>query len=244
MLDLQIMAEAFPNLLQGVGLTGRLAILILIFGMLVAIPLAYARNARSAWLHGPASTYIFVIRGIPSLLQVFLVYYGLGQFDFVRTSALWPIFRDPFWCVIIALGLNSAAYTAEIIAGALRLVPKGLTEAARALGLSWFQTQRKVTIPLAVRLALPAYENEIILTVKATSLASTITLLDLTGAARLEVSNTFAPYEVFLTAGAIYFCITTSLSWLLRKLERRLSIENRGVVQKARELRLGAAAHA
>lgn len=241
MLDLQIMAEAFPNLLQGVGLTGRLAILILIFGMLIAIPLAYARNARSAWLHGPASAYIFVIRGIPSLLQVFLVYYGLGQFDFVRTSALWPIFRDPFWCVIIALGLNSAAYTAEIIAGALRLVPKGLNEAARALGLSWFQTQRKITIPLAVRLALPAYENEIILTVKATSLASTITLLDLTGAARLEVSNTFAPYEVFLTAGAIYFCITTSLSWLLRKLEQRLSIENRSVAQKAGELKVAAA---
>lgn len=244
MLDLSIMAEAFPNLLNGVGMTGRLAVLILILGMMVAVPLAYARNAHSVWLRGPASAYILVIRGIPSLLQVFLVYYGLGQLDIVRSSVLWPVFRDPFWCVIIALGLNSAAYTAEIIAGALRLVPKGLTEAAQALGLSWIQTQRLITIPLAIRAALPAYENEIILTVKATSLASTITLLDLTGAARLEVSNTFAPYEVFLTAGAIYFCITTSLSWLLRKLERRLAIESHAAEPKAKEFRTSAAVHA
>ena len=136
---------------------------------------------------------------------------------------------------MIALGLNSAAYTAEIVAGALRQVPKGLVEAAQALGLSWFQTQRKVTIPLAVRAALPAYENEVILTIKATSLASTITLLDLTGAARLEVSNTFAPYEVFLTAGAIYFCITTSLSWLLRRFEVRLSAGHRNEERRVKE---------
>ncbi|SFI10963.1 ABC transporter permease subunit [Bradyrhizobium sp. Gha] len=235
MLDFSIMADALPKLLKGAGMTGRLSILILLLGMMLAVPLAYARNAKSVWLHGPASIYILVIRGIPSLLQVFIVYYGLGQFGFVRNSVLWPIFRDPFWCVIIALGLNSAAYTAEIVAGALRQVPKGLVEAAQALGLSWLQTQRKVTIPLAVRAALPAYENEIILTIKATSLASTITLLDLTGAARLEVSNTFAPYEVFLTAGAIYFSITTSLSWLLRRLEVRLSADHRNEERSVKE---------
>ncbi|MBB4571666.1 ABC transporter permease [Rhizobium leucaenae] len=226
MLDFQLMSDAFPKLIEGVGLTGKLAILILLLGMILAIPIAYARNAQSVWLHGPANTYILLIRGIPSLLQVFLVYYGMGQLGFVRNSALWPILRDPFWCVIIALGLNSAAYTAEIISGALRLIAKGPVEAAYALGLSWCQTQRKVTIPLAIRAALPAYENEIILTVKATSLASTVTLMDLTGVARLEVSNTYAPYEIFLTAGAIYFCITTTLSWLLRRLEQRLSLEN------------------
>lgn len=226
MFDFQLMSDAFPKLLTGVGMTGKLAILILLLGLLFAVPLAYARNARSVWLHGPANAYILVIRGVPSLLQVFLVYYGMGQLEFVRQSALWPILREPFWCVIIALGLNSAAYTAEIISGALRLISKGPVEAAYALGLSWFQTQRKVTIPLAIRAALPAYENEIILTIKATSLASTVTLLDLTGVARLEVSNTYAPYEIFLTAGAIYFCITTALSWLLRRLEKHLSLEN------------------
>jgi His/Glu/Gln/Arg/opine family amino acid ABC transporter permease subunit len=209
-------------------MTGKLSILILIFGMLCAIPIAYARNARSRLLSVPAQGYILVIRGIPSLLQIFLVYYGLAQFEFVRHSALWPVLRDPFWCVIIALGLNSSAYTAEIISGAIRLVSKGPVEAAYALGLSWYQTQLKVTLPLAVRVALPAYENEIILTVKATSLASTVTLLDLTGIARLEVTNTYAPYEIFLSAGAIYFCITSILSWSLRRLESRLSIENLG----------------
>jgi octopine/nopaline transport system permease protein len=226
MLDFQLMIDAIPKLVQGMGLTGKLAILILLLGMLLAIPIAYARNAKSVFLHGPANAYILLIRGIPSLLQVFLVYYGMGQLDFVRHSALWPILRDPFWCVIIALGLNSAAYTAEIISGALRLIAKGPVEAAYALGLSWYQTQVKVTLPLAIRAALPAYENEIILTVKATSLASTVTLMDITGVARLEVSATYAPYEIFLTAGAIYFCITTVLSWLLRRLERRLSIDN------------------
>jgi His/Glu/Gln/Arg/opine family amino acid ABC transporter permease subunit len=228
MLDFQIMADVFPRLLTGVGMTGKLSILILIFGMLCAIPIAYARNARSRLLSVPAQGYILVIRGIPSLLQIFLVYYGLAQFEFVRHSALWPVLRDPFWCVIIALGLNSSAYTAEIISGAIRLVSKGPVEAAYALGLSWYQTQLKVTLPLAVRVALPAYENEIILTVKATSLASTVTLLDLTGIARLEVTNTYAPYEIFLSAGAIYFCITSILSWSLRRLESRLSIENLG----------------
>ena len=226
MLDLQIMADAFPKLLQGVGTTGRLAILILFLGMLLSIPIAYARNAKAVWLHGPANAYILIIRGVPSLLQVFLVYYGLGQLEFVRHSVFWPILREPFWCVIIALGLNSAAYTAEIISGALRVISHGPVEAAYALGLSWYQTQRSVVIPLAVRAALPAYENEIILTVKATSLASTVTLMDLTGVARLEVSVTYAPYEVFLTAAAIYFCMTTTLSWMLRRLERRLSMED------------------
>ena len=185
MLDVSIMADVFPQLLRGVGTTGKLAVLILILGMALAIPVAYARNAKSPWLHGPAGGYILVIRGIPSLVLVFLVYFGLGQLEFVRHSALWPVLRDPFWCAIIALGLNSAAYTAEILAGALRLVPKGLIEASYALGLSWYQTQWTVAVPLALRAALPAYETEIILTVKATSLASTITLLDLTGAARL-----------------------------------------------------------
>lgn len=225
MLDFELMGDILPQLLRGVPTTGRLAVLILLLGFVVAVPIALARNATSAWLYGPANAFILFVRGIPALLLVFLVYYGLGQLPFVRASVLWPILREPFWCLVIALGINSAAYTAEIISGAVRLVPRGLVEASRALGLSWFHTQRKVTIPLALRGALPAYENEVILTVKATSLASTITILDLTGAARLAVSNTFAPYEVFIAAGAIYFCITTLLSIGLRWLEEWLSIE-------------------
>lgn len=231
MLDFSIISDVFPQLLRGVGTTGKLALLVLVFGMIVAIPIAYARNAKSIWCHGPAAGYVLIIRGVPSLVQVFLVYFGLGQLDFVRSSFLWPILRDPFACVTLALGLNSAAYTAEIIAGALRLVPKGLIEASHALGLSWYKTQRTIVIPLAARAALPAYETEILLTVKATSLASTVTLLDLTGMARLAVSDTFAPYEVFLSAGAIYFCITSSLSWLLRRMETRFALDGLKAVE-------------
>lgn len=234
MLDFSIISDVFPQLLRGVGTTGKLALLILIFGMIVAIPIGYARNAKSIWYHGPAASYILIIRGVPSLVQVFLVYFGLGQLDWVRSSFLWPALRDPFDCVIIALGLNSAAYTAEIIAGALRLVPKGLIEASYALGMSWYRTQRTVVIPLAARAAFPAYETEILLTVKATSLASTVTLLDLTGMARLAVTETFAPYEVFLSAGTIYFCMTSSLSWLLRRIETRFALNNLRVASRAK----------
>lgn len=134
----------------------------------------------------------------------------------------WTILRDPFWCLIIALGMNGAAYSAELFAGAMRNVSRGVVEASRALGLSWYATVRTVIFPIALRSALPAYSNEIILTVKATSLASTITIMDLTGMARLEVARTYAPYEVFLTAAAIYVAITALLTQALKQLERRV----------------------
>jgi octopine/nopaline transport system permease protein len=227
MIDLGMMGEVLPQLLKGVGLTGRLSMLILILAFAVAVPVAFARNASSSWMSGAAQAYILLFRGTPALIQVFLVYHGAGQFEWVRSSMAWAVLREPFWCLIIALGLNGGAYTGELMAGAMRSVPTGLVEAARALGLSWLQTMRSVVVPLAVRTALPAYGNETILMVKATSLASTITLLDLTGMARIEVARTYAPYEVFLSAAAIYFCITFSLTVLLRWLERRLAVEAR-----------------
>lgn len=225
MLDLGLMAEALPQLLKGVGTTGRLSGLILILALLVAVPLAFARNATRTWINLPAQAYILFFRGTPALIQVFLLYHGAAQFEWVRTSPAWVVLREPFWCLIIALGFNGAAYTGELFAGAMRNVPKGTVEAARALGLSRWQTLRTIVVPLSLRTALPAYSNEAILTVKATSLASTITLLDLTGMARLEVARTYAPYEVFLTAAAIYLLITSALTWLLRRLERRMQIE-------------------
>jgi octopine/nopaline transport system permease protein len=226
MLDPGLMVEVLPQLWKGVALTGRLSFLIVLLALLLAVPLALARNAGSRWLNWPANAYILFFRGTPALIQVFLVYHGSGQFEWVRTSILWSVLRDPFWCLIIALGLNGAAYTAELLAGAMRAVPRGTVEAARALGLSWYASMRTVVAPLALRAVLPAYSNEIVLSVKATSLASTVTLLDLTGMARLEVSRTYAPYEVFLTAGAIYLAITFTLTQLLRALERRLAVED------------------
>lgn len=227
MLDIGLMAEVLPQLLKGVGTTGRLSVLILILALVVAVPLAFARNAARSWINLPAQAYILFFRGTPALIQVFLLYHGAGQFEWVRSSAAWIVLRDPFWCLIIALGLNGAAYTGELLAGAMRNVPKGMVEAARALGLSRWQALRTIVVPLSLRTALPAYSNEAILTVKATSLASTITILDLTGMARLEVARTYAPYEVFITAAAIYLLITSALTWLLRRVERRLQTESK-----------------
>lgn len=224
MLDFSLMVEVLPKLWQGVGMTGRLSLLILLLAFVIAVPLAFARNARAPLLNVPAQAYILFFRGTPALIQVFLVYYGAGQFVWVRTSFAWAVLRDPFWCLIIALGLNGAAYSGELFAGAMRNVPGGLVEAARALGLSWYSTMRTVVLPLAIRSALPAYSNEIVLTIKATSLASTITILDLTGMARLEVARTYAPYEVFLAAGLIYLAIILVLTRGLRVLERRWTV--------------------
>ncbi len=211
-----------PKLLQGVGTTGRLSCLVLLLALILAIPLSFARNSNKRLLSVPTNAYILFFRGTPALVQVFLVYYGLSQFTWIRSSFAWTVLRDPFWCLIIALGMNGAAYSAELFAGAMRNVSRGTVEAARALGLSWYATIRTVILPIAFRSALPAYSNEIILTVKATSLASTITILDLTGMARLEVARTYAPYEVFLTAAAIYVTITTVLTRALKALEQRV----------------------
>lgn len=224
MLDFNLMLEVMPKLWQGVGTTGRLSCLILLLAFVLAIPISFARNSNKLFLSLPANAYILFFRGTPALVQVFLVYYGLSQFSWVRTSLAWTVLRDPFWCLIIALGMNGAAYSAELFAGAMRNVSRGVVEAARALGLTWYATVRTVIFPIALRSALPAYSNEIILTIKATSLASTITILDLTGMARLEVARTYAPYEVFLTAAAIYVAITTLLTKLLKQLEQRVVV--------------------
>ena len=223
MLDFDLMMEVLPKLWQGVGMTGRLSLLILLLAFVLAIPLAFARNAEHRIISAPAHAYILFFRGTPALIQVFLVYYGAGQFVWIRSSVAWTLLRDPFWCLIIALGMNGAAYSAELFAGAMRNVSRGVIEAARALGLSWYATVRTVIFPIALRSALPAYSNEIILTIKATSLASTITIMDLTGAARLEVARTYAPYEVFLTAAAIYVAITALLTHALKHLERQVT---------------------
>ena len=144
------------------------------------------------------------VRGTPILVQIFVIYYGLPQFEFIRGGVLWPILREPFWCAIIALSLNAGAYVSEILRGGVLGVDKGLLEAASALGISKPQRFVYIVSPIAIRLSLPAYSNDIISMTKATALASTITLLDMTGVARTLVAQTFAPYEIFVSAAIIY----------------------------------------
>jgi octopine/nopaline transport system permease protein len=164
-----------------------------------------------------------VFRGTPLLIQIFMIYYGLGSLPAVRESVLWPLLRDPYWCGLIALVLNDAAYTSEILRGGLNAVSVQSLEAAKVSGMSRFTTLRRITLPLAVRQALPAYSNEIISMIKSTSLVSTISLMEMTGIADSIVSETFRALEVFISAAIIYLLLTVLVSKAVALLERRLS---------------------
>ena len=222
-MDFQIIIDSLPKLLSASVTTIELLILSLLFGMCLAIPIALARLSRNplAWM--PAYAYIFFFRGSPLLIQLFLIYYGLGQFDWVKDTFLWPILRQGYWCAIIALTMNTAAYTAEILRGAIQAVPHGEVEAARACGMSGSLLFRRIVAPKALRLVLPAYSNEVILMLQATSLASLVTVVDLMGAASNIVNRSFALYEIYITAGLIYLVMTYAIAWGFKKVEHRLS---------------------
>ncbi|HYH19396.1 MAG TPA: ABC transporter permease [Azospirillum sp.] len=219
----QLMADAFPRLLAGVPLTLQLVALAEILGLVLATGTALARLSGNRVLERVSRAYVFVFRGTPLLVQIFLIYYGLGQFPAIRESVLWPILREPYWCAVIALMLNTGAYTSEIIRGGIQSVPHGQVEAARACGMGRWLTFRRIVAPVAIRQALPAYGNEVILMVKASSLASTITLLEVTGIARRIIAQSYAVFEVFIVAGAIYLVINFTLAALVRLAEQRLT---------------------
>jgi octopine/nopaline transport system permease protein len=222
MFDFALILDAVPRLIAAIPLSLAITGGSLALGLALAMPVALLCTGPIAWLRWVANGYILFFRGTPALVQIYLVYYGSGQFEWIRSSALWPVLREPLWCAIIALGLNSGAYTGKMLSGAIAAVPRGMVEAAQALGLSRWRVLRLVTLPLAIRTALPAYGNEVILTLKASSLASTITLLELTGTARLLVSETYAPYEIFMLAGGIYLGISFVLTRVFAGIERQL----------------------
>ncbi len=220
--DLPFLAEVMGRLLPSLPLTLLLAALSVAVGAVLALLLSLLRASSRA---GAAlvGTYVFVLRGSPLLVQLFLIYYGLSQFPAVRGSVLWPFLRQPFWCAVLALSLNTAAYASEIIRGGLRAVPPGPVEAARALGLSGVRLYGLVILPLALRQALPGYGNEVVIMVKSTALASVVTLMELTGIAHDIIGETFRAFEVFLCAGAIYLALNSIIARGVSLLERRLS---------------------
>ncbi len=222
-MDLELMIDSIPMLLEGAGMTAQLVALALVVGMCLAIPLALARVSKYPALWMPVYGFIFIFRGTPLLVQIFIVYYGFGQSEAVRESFLWPFFKEAYWCAIFTFSLNTSAYTAELLRGAIQAVPHGEIEAARSLGMPRLLMLRRVVVPRAFRLALPAYGNEIILMLKGSALASTITLLDLTGVARVIVARTYAPYELFLMAALMYLALTLLIVRALKYAEWRLS---------------------
>jgi len=218
---LDIITEYWPDFLTGTWLTLQLVVICALLGFLLAIPVALARlspNPIVAWL---ASAYSLFFRGTPLLVQLFLVYYGLGQFSFVRDSIFWPLLREPYVCALVTFVLNTAAYSGEIVRGGILAVPRGEIEVARACGMSMITAYRLVILPRAFSICLPAYSNEVIILLKGTSLASTITLLELTGAARLAASDTYRPIEVFMVAGVVYYLLTLLITWIFRVIEAR-----------------------
>lgn len=219
--DVALIIDSLPKILQGLGLTLNLLVVSTLFGLVLAVLILLMRLSGSAWLIWPAKAYIYFFRGTPLLVQLFIIYHGLPQFGFIRQSFLWSILREPYWCTVIALSLNTGAYVSEILRGGVLGVDRGLTEAGKALGLTRLQRATRITAPLAVRLALPAYGNEVVSLLKATALASTVTMMEMTGVARTIVAQTFAPYEIFIAAAIIYLVLVWIIQTLFGLVEAR-----------------------
>ena len=222
-MDLDLMISSFPKLLNATLVTLKLLSLSLVFGLILGLFFAILRLNKNIFLNKFSYFYSYVFRGTPLLVQIFIIYFGLGQIEFLRSSFLWIILKEPYWCAIIAFSLNTGAYTSEILRSAFETIDKGFLEAGDSLGISKKIIFYKIQIPIAIRQSLPAYGNEIILMLKGTSLASTVTLMDLTGVAKYIISTTFKPIEVFIVAGGIYLFMTFIIHNFIRYLEKKYS---------------------
>lgn len=221
MFDFSIIAAEWPLYLQGLWNTVWLVLASLLFGILIAVPMGILRGSSNPLIRVPVWAYIYFFRGTPMLVQLFIVYYGAAQWDALRHTWLWTWLQEAWFCALLTFSLNTGAYTAEIIRGAIRSIPKGEVEAAEAYGMSPWQVMRCIVLPGALRRALPAYSNEVIFMLHGSAIAGIITIIDLTGAARIVNSRYYSPLEAFLTAGLCYLGLSLLLVWGFRKLEHR-----------------------
>ena len=222
-MDFELMVNSLPKLLSAAVVTLKLLSVSLIVGLFIGLLFAILRLNKNIFINKFAYGYSDVFRGTPLLVQIFIIYFGLGQIESLRSSFLWIILKEPYWCAIIAFALNTGAYTSEILRSAFQTIKPGIIEAGKSLGISNKIIFYKVQIPIAIRQSLPAYGNEIILMLKGTSLASTVTLMDLTGVAKYIISTTFKPIEVFIVAGGIYLFMTFIIHNLIKFLEKKYS---------------------
>lgn len=220
-MDWKIVLDSLPQYAGGIRTTLVLLVISLLSAFLLAIPLAVARVSPRPWLSRPVWLYTFVLRGTPLLVQLFIIYHGLAQFEAVRESFVWVLFKNAWFCAWLAFTLNSTAYTTEIFAGALKAAPIGEVEASRAYGLSGLKLYRRILLPSALRRALPQYSNEVVGLMHATAIASTVTLVDITRVARDVNANHLLVTESFGVAALIYFALTFSLVGVFKLLERR-----------------------
>ena len=224
-MDFDLMITSFPKLLSATLITLKLLSVSLIIGMFLGLFFAILRLNKNKIINKFAYGYSYVFRGTPLLVQIFIIYFGLGQIEYLRTTFLWEILKEPYWCAIIAFALNTGAYTSEILRSAFQTIKPGIIEAGKSLGISNKIIFYKIQIPIAIRQSLPAYGNEIILMMKGTSLASTVTLMDLTGVAKYIISTTFKPIEVFIVAGGIYLFMTFIIHNVIKYLEKKYSFQ-------------------
>ena len=222
-MDLDLMITSFPKLLNATLITLKLLSLSLFFGLFIGLIFAIFRLSNNIILNKFAYGYSYVFRGTPLLVQIFIIYFGLGQIEYLRSTILWTVLKEPYWCAIIDFSLNTGAYTSEILRSAFQTIKPGFIEAGKSLGIPNKIIFYKIQIPIAIKQSLPAYGNEIILMLKGTSLASTVTLMDLTGVAKYIISTTFKPIEVFIVAGGIYLFLTFLIHNLIKYLEKRYS---------------------
>ena len=219
------MINSFPKLLSASVITLKLLSVSLIIGIFLGLFFAILRMNKNIFINQFAYGYSYIFRGTPLLVQIFIIYFGLGQIEYLRSTFLWVILKEPYWCAIMAFALNTGAYTSEILRSAFQTIKPGIIEAGKSLGISNKIIFYKIQIPIAIRQSLPAYGNEIILMMKGTSLASTVTLMDLTGVAKYIISTTIKPIEVFIVAGGIYLFMTFLIHNLIKYLEKRYSFQ-------------------
>ena len=224
-MDIELMINSFPKLLNATLITLKLLSVSLILGLFIGLGFAILRMNNNKLINKFAYGYSYIFRGTPLLVQIFIIYFGLGQIEYLRTTFLWVVLKEPYWCAIIAFSLNTGAYTSEILRSAFQTIKPGYLEAGRSLGIPSKIIITKIQIPIAIKQSLPAYGNEIILMLKGSSLASTVTLMDLTGVAKYIISTTFKPVEVFIVAGGIYLFMTFIIHNVIKYLEKKYGFQ-------------------
>lgn len=220
-MDFSIIINELPFYLDGLWTTFWLVAVSLLLGLLIAVPAGILRSSEYWMIKGPIWLYMYFFRGTPLLVQLFIIYYGSGQFAALRESWLWEYFQEAWFCALLAFTLNTGAYTAEIVRGVISTMPKGELEAAKAYGMSAWQTLRRITLPNSLRRALPAYSNEVIFMIHGSAIAGVVTIVDITGAARVVNARYYAPFEAYLAAGLLYMCLTFSVIFIFRQWEKR-----------------------
>ena len=218
-MDIQVIIKNLPLYLQGLQTTIVLVFSSLLVGLVLAIPIALLATSKRKWISALPKAYIYFFRGTPLLVQMFMIYHGMGQFDAVRESFLWVVFQQAWACALVAFALNTAGYTGEILRGTIEQTPFGEIEAARSVGMSNAQIYRRIILPSTFRRALPSYGNEVIFMLHGSSLAGLITIVDLFGAAKIVNARNFVPFESFIAAGLFYLGLTFLIVWGFKKAE-------------------------